>query len=86
MLLPRTNARVTGREVDFLWERERLVVEVDGWAWHSSRNRFENDRQRDAALAAAGYTVLRITWRRIKDEPLAVVAQIAFMLGRLTPR
>lgn len=86
MLLPRTNVRVTGREVDFLWERERLVVEVDGWAWHSSRNRFENDRQRDAALAAAGYTVLRITWRRIKDEPLAVVAQIAFMLGRLSPR
>jgi very-short-patch-repair endonuclease len=86
LALPRTNARVAGREVDFLWQQERLVVEVDGYAWHSSRNRFENDRDRDAALAAAGFTVLRVTWRRIADEPLVVVARIAFMLGRLTLR
>ena len=86
LVLPRTNARVAGREVDFLWPQERLVVEVDGYAWHSSRNRFETDRERDAVLAAAGYTVLRVTWRRIVDEPLATVARIAFMLGRLGAR
>jgi very-short-patch-repair endonuclease len=84
--LPRMNVRVQGCEVDFLWEAERLVVEVDGWAWHSSRNRFEGDRARDARLLAAGFTVLRVTLRHIERTPLAVMARIAFMLGRLAPR
>jgi very-short-patch-repair endonuclease len=82
----RQNARVARYEVDFAWPAERLVVEVDGWAWHSSRNRFERDRARDAALAAAGYTVLRFTWRQLEREPMKVVARIAAILGRLRGR
>jgi hypothetical protein len=34
---PQTNVRVGGYEVDFYWPRARLVVELDGWAYHSSR-------------------------------------------------
>jgi very-short-patch-repair endonuclease len=34
------------------------------------------------ALAAAGYRVLRVTWRQLMNEPLAVVAMIAIALGR----
>jgi very-short-patch-repair endonuclease len=77
----RQNARVAGYEVDFLWAQQRLVVEVDGYAWHSSRNRFESDRSRDAALSAAGYLVLRFTWRQVDARPGAVVARIAYVLG-----
>lgn len=77
------NVRVAGYEVDFLWPKEKLVVEVDGVAWHSSRHRFQADRDRDNALHAAGYTVLRFTWQRIDRKPMAVVARIAHMLGRL---
>ncbi|HEX6693829.1 MAG TPA: DUF559 domain-containing protein [Longimicrobiales bacterium] len=77
----RQNARAAGYEVDFLWAQQRLVVEVDGYAWHSSRNRFESDRARDAALAAAGYLVLRFTWRQVDGKPGAVVARIAYVLG-----
>jgi very-short-patch-repair endonuclease len=84
--LPRMNVMVAAREVDFFWEAERLVVEVDGWRWHSSRNRFENDRERDARIVAAGCTVLRITARRIDRNPEAVAGRIAFMLGRLLSR
>jgi very-short-patch-repair endonuclease len=78
----RQNARVAGCEVDFLWREQRVVAEVDGYAWHSSRNRFEGDRDRDSALAAAGYVVLRFTWRRVERKPMAVVARIAHVLGR----
>ena len=54
---PRTNVDVAGYEVDFLWPQQRLVVEVDGYAFHRSRAAFERDRARDAALLAAGYRV-----------------------------
>ncbi len=37
---------------------------------------FERDRQRQTILTAAGWTVLRFTWRQIHDDPAAVVAQI----------
>jgi very-short-patch-repair endonuclease/predicted transcriptional regulator of viral defense system len=74
---PEANARVAGFEVDFLWRRLKLVVEVDGYAFHSTRGAFERDRRRDADLQAAGFRVLRLTWRQIADEPAAVVGLLA---------
>jgi very-short-patch-repair endonuclease len=79
--MPAANTHVAGHEVDFLWPRERLVVEVDGYAFHSSRAAFERDRVRDARLQALGYRVLRFTWRRLADEPEASVATIAVALA-----
>ena len=78
---PETNSTVEGYEVDLLWRRERLIVEVDGYAYHSTRQAFERDRARDAALQAAGYRVVRLTWRQIAYEPLAVVVQLTRLLG-----
>jgi very-short-patch-repair endonuclease len=74
---PRMNALIRGFEVDALWGRERLIVEIDGFAFHSSRTDFERDRHRDGVLAAAGYQVIRITWRRLTREPLALAARLA---------
>jgi very-short-patch-repair endonuclease len=79
--MPEVNARVGGHEVDFLWPRHKLAVEVDGFAFHSSRASFERDRQRDSSLAAHGYTVIRVTWRQLVDAPAAVVARIAASLA-----
>jgi very-short-patch-repair endonuclease len=39
----------------------RLVLEVDGWAYHSDVDRFRHDRRRQNALVASGWTVLRFT-------------------------
>ncbi len=44
---PEANARVLGHEVDLLWRAEKLVVEMDGWAFHGHRAAFERDRDRD---------------------------------------
>lgn len=74
---PRTNARVAGYEADLLWPEERLVVEVDGYAFHASRHAFEADRRRDTAFTAAGFRVIRVTWRHLTDEPETVVARLA---------
>ncbi len=58
---PLVNTRLAGYEVDFYWPRSRLVVEVDGFQFHSSRPRLERDRKKDAALQAAGITTMRVT-------------------------
>ncbi len=47
--------------MDFAWPRIRLAVEADGWETHGTRTAFQRDRRRSAALALAGWTVLRFT-------------------------
>jgi very-short-patch-repair endonuclease len=79
---PETNVRLNGYEVDFLWRPQRLIVEIDGYAYHSSRSAFERDRAKDAALAAAGYLVIRITWLQMEREPYVVVARLAQALAQ----
>jgi hypothetical protein len=74
---PDHNVLVEGIEVDLLWREERLVVEVDGFAYHSGRVAFERDRLRDSRLVALGFRVIRVTWRQIVHEPSAVIAALA---------
>jgi very-short-patch-repair endonuclease len=73
---PRVNADVEGFEVDFLFPAARLTIETDSWRFHKTRSDFENDRTRDALLAAAGYRTLRFTDRQISRRPATVVAAI----------
>lgn len=77
-----TNVRVAGHEVDVLYRDQRLVVEMDGYAFHGTRAAFERDRRRDADLAAAGFRVVRVTWHQLTREPEALVAALAAALVR----
>jgi very-short-patch-repair endonuclease len=79
---PLSNATVDTFEVDLLWADQRMIAELDGFAFHRDRQAFEADRRRDATLHSLGYVVLGITWRRLVDEPHAVVALVAAMLER----
>lgn len=74
---PRANTRVCGYEVDLHWPDHDLVVEFDGWTYHSTRAAFERDRRKDADLQLAGQRVLRITHRQLTREPLALAARLA---------
>jgi very-short-patch-repair endonuclease len=74
---PRLNVPLRGYVADFLWPTEKLIVEVDGYKFHGSRAKFESDRKRDLVLTAAGYRVVRVTWRQMRDEALFGVARIA---------
>ena len=82
---PRVNTLVGGFEVDFYWPVDALVVEIDGFAFHSSRRSFERDRVRDAALTGRGIRVMRVTWRQLSEEPEAVVARLAAALAVQPP-
>jgi very-short-patch-repair endonuclease len=79
---PRFNVPFRQYELDAVWPEHRIVLEVDGYNYHGHRAQFESDRRKDMALMAAGYRVIRVTWRQLCNEPLAVVAVIATALGR----
>jgi very-short-patch-repair endonuclease len=83
---PEVNVPLAGYEVDFLWRAARLVLEVDGFAYHSSRASFERDRRRDASLSARGFRVIRITWRQIAREAEAVLVRLAQALAARSSR
>jgi very-short-patch-repair endonuclease len=73
---PKTNTIVAGLEVDFLWERQQLIVETDGDADHLVRPARHRDRARDARLTALGYTVLRFGWEQVVGRPDEVIASV----------
>jgi very-short-patch-repair endonuclease len=79
--LPQTEVRIGADTVDFLWPQQRLLVETDGYNAHGTRRRFETDRARDARLVAAGYRVLRFTWRQLTTQPEVVTARLAAALA-----
>src|SRR4051812_2179709 len=66
---PIVNGIIEGLEVDFHWPERRLVVETDGHEHHGSRAAFERDRARDQHLTAAGWTVVRFTYRQVLEDP-----------------
>jgi very-short-patch-repair endonuclease len=74
---------VRGRffEVDCLWERQRLALELDGGGTHRTRKAFQSDRLRDRILVAEGWRTPRVTWHQLRDEPEAVAADLRLALG-----
>ncbi|MGE5406987.1 MAG: DUF559 domain-containing protein [Syntrophothermus sp.] len=77
---PRLNAAIAVRgrffEVDALWARQRLAVELDGAALHGTPRAFHADRERDRILLAAGYRTARITWDQLRDEAGQIAADL----------
>jgi very-short-patch-repair endonuclease len=68
-------------EVDCYFPTYGLVVETDGWDTHRTRQAFESDRAKDAALTAAGYTVVRFTWRQLRYDPQTVAQRLKAILA-----
>ena len=78
---PEVNQRVEGYEVDLVWRDHNLIVEIDGYTFHSTRRAFERDRRRDQALVAAGWRVVRVTWRQLTERPEAIAVMLATALA-----
>jgi very-short-patch-repair endonuclease len=78
---PDVNARRSGHEVDLSWPERRLVVELDGRAFHATAAAFERDRRRDADLQARGWRVLRFSWLQIVQDPGWVARRVADVLA-----
>ena len=67
---------------DVAFPEQRIAVEWDSVAWHTSRQRFESDRERDRRAARAGWLVLRFTYRDLDQRPADVVRDISEALNQ----
>jgi very-short-patch-repair endonuclease len=67
-------------QVDCHWPGTSRIVELDGWEGHRTRSAFRADRARDRALTAAGYSVTRLTWSQLDDEPEAVASDLRALI------
>ncbi len=74
--IPDVNVWVAGHEVDAVWWDAQVAVELDSHLAHGTPSRLESDHRRDLDLRAAGFAVLRYTWRQLCDEPAHVVADL----------
>jgi very-short-patch-repair endonuclease len=73
---PEVNVYVEGYLCDFVWRRQRLIVETDGGAAHGTRRAMQRDPLRDGDLMIAGWRVWRLTYERVFREPDAVAEQL----------
>jgi very-short-patch-repair endonuclease len=62
--------------VDLLWADGQVVVEVDGYRYHSNRFAFSNDRRRDYELLISGYVVLRLPHDEVVNDVEITVEKI----------
>ena len=82
--VPQTNGRVRlgekAYEVDFLWPRERVIVETDGARFHDNPAAGSRDSDRNRALVAAGYRVRRLGWEDLRDRPDSTLGELSRLL------
>ena len=78
--LPEVNATIENRERDFVWRDSRLVIEVDGYAFHSSKQAISRDKARDRELTAALWRPARFTYEDVAFEPEATTDELRNLL------
>lgn len=84
--LPQTQVRVGDFTVDLLWPEHRVVFEIDGYRFHTSRSAFDRDRCKDTQVKAVGLDPNRLTRDQIVLKPYFAVAAIAGALARALVR
>jgi Protein of unknown function (DUF559) len=81
---PNLNASINVRrrwmECDCVWRSRRLIVELDGRGSHDTSAAFERDRARDRALHAAGWRLVRVTWRHLHNDSDRLAADLRALL------
>jgi very-short-patch-repair endonuclease len=69
--------------LDLAFLAVRFALEIDGWAFHSTPDRFVRDRARKRALVADGWVVAEVTWDDLLHRPEQVLDEIRRTLARL---
>lgn len=78
------NTYVEGWEVDVVWHRERLAIEVQSTTFHATSQRIARDAEKEADLMAAGWQVLHVADRHLLHEPERVAQRVLGVMRRMT--
>jgi very-short-patch-repair endonuclease len=77
LTLPKRQKYVRGfGDVDFVYDHERIAIELDSYEWHGDRTAFQRDRTRSNRLGLSGWLVLRYTWDDVHLRPDLVVSEV----------
>ena len=68
--------------LDFAWPSKRIGCECDGFDHHGSRLAWKRDRNRLAAIEAAGWRIVHVTWTDVTREPEQTLDRLALALGQ----
>jgi very-short-patch-repair endonuclease len=79
-------AGVIRARIDVAFAELRIAIEVDGFAYHSARGRFQSDRSRQNLLVGLGWTVLRFTWSDLNARPDYVVHTVTSAIAAVVRR
>jgi len=67
--------------LDFAWPSARVGCECDGFEHHGARLAWKRDRRRLAAIEAARWRVIHVTWTDVTREPDQTLYRLAFALA-----
>jgi very-short-patch-repair endonuclease len=73
---PESDVRLGRYRVDFLFRAEKLIVEVDGFRFHATPERFVADRRRTAALMGMGYVLFPLSWSDLTDGASSAMTRL----------
>lgn len=73
--------RPVGR-FDFAYVRARLIVEADGFEFHSGRAEYRKDRRRGNACCRADWSMLRFSWEDVRLYPDYVIESVRYELAK----
>lgn len=90
-LIPQSVLTLSGRTIRpdlAIWfpadDSARLLIECDGYEFHSSRDKFRSDRARDRELLELGYRVLRYSGSEIKEDPVRLAKSVLDLVQTLS--
>lgn len=66
---------------DFAYPSSRVLIELDGFAFHAGESAFQRDRTKQNRAILLGWSVFRYTWRDVVDRPEAVAAELHTVLA-----
>ena len=68
---------------DVRFDDIKLILEIDGRQFHKSDEQVEDDYDRQVLLVDAGWTVLRLTVRQIRNDPAGSVRRVRRIVDRM---
>jgi hypothetical protein len=81
--VPQYEVRFGGRNVrfDLAYPDHRVAVELNGWAPHYGRDRWQRDHDRRNTVELGGWRLLEFTWQDVTERQWFVVSAIGDALG-----
>lgn len=68
----------TGRKFqgDFVEINNRVIIELDGYKWHSDKESFTKDRQRERIIEAQDWKLIRFSGSEVYNNPDKCVKEV----------